>query len=708
MWRARIALVLVLALGLSMITSAPAQAQAVRVIVDGSPVFFDQPPVVIGGRVLVPLRGVFERLGAFVQWNPGTRSILAVRGSDQVQLTIGSRVASVSGRQMFLDVPPQIVGSRTLVPLRFISESLGARVDWMPSTRVVMITSGSVAQPPPPPSGQPPVPGPSVIEGTVLRVDVQNQRLFVERGNTVHTIVITSNTAITRMNVETGQVGAIGLADLRVGDTVTVTLGAQNQAILVRAQTRWVSGRIEAIAGGGRTIVLSNGQVYTLSDDVAIMIDGRVVSRDTLRAGMEVTLRLNPQTGQVIEVSAQPAAQPSPPPTGQVRITAFTHNATRPVRAGETLTVELRGTPGGQATFDIFNVASGIQMREVASGVYRGTFTVQAGHNIANAAILGHLRLGGQEAVMQSATAVTFDSQGPVVTQRFPQPGTMVNNFRPNIFITYADQGSGVDPQATRLMVNGQNVTGSATITETAISYVPPNNLNTGTVTVRAAIRDRAGNQTNDEWAFTIGAVQGSLIRAVSVNPTTPLQAGQTLTVTALGESGSQASFTIEGVQQNIPMAEVSGQPGVFVGQFVVQPQHSIQNARILVTMSRGGQSETVAATTRLSLIGQQGLSATITSPSEGTRVGAPIVINGTAVPGSQVIVRVDYRGTLLLFNLSGTYGEVRATANASGNWQVSINPTIRIPNATLTITAVAIDPAGRRSPPTTVTVTQT
>jgi len=227
-------------------------------------------------------------------------------------------------------------------------------------------------------------------------------------------------------------------------------------------------------------------------------------------------------------------------------------------------------------------------------------------------------------------------------------------------------------------------------------------------VTVRAAIRDRAGNQTNDEWAFTIGAVQGSLIRAVSVNPTTPLQAGQTLTVTALGESGSQASFTIEGVQQNIPMAEVSGQPGVFVGQFVVQPQHSIQNARILVTMSRGGQSETVAATTRLSLIGQQGLSATITSPSEGTRVGAPIVINGTAVPGSQVIVRVDYRGTLLLFNLSGTYGEVRATANASGNWQVSINPTIRIPNATLTITAVAIDPAGRRSPPTTVTVTQT
>lgn len=705
MWRARVALVLVLALGLSMIASAPVQAQAVRVVVDGSPVFFDQPPVVIGGRVLVPLRGVFERLGAFVQWNPGTRSILAVRGSEQVQLTIGSRIASVNGRQMFLDVPPQIVGSRTLVPLRFISESLGARVDWMPATRMVVITSGSVAQPPPPPIGQPPVPGPSVIEGTVLRVDVPNQRLFVQRGDTVHAIVITSNTAITRMNVESGQVGAISLGDLRVGDTVNVTLGAQNQAILVRAQTRWVNGRIETIAGGGRTIVLANGQVYTLSDDVTILIDGRVVSRDALRAGMEVTLRLNPQTGQVVEVLAQPAAQP--PPSGQVRITAFTHNATRPLRTGDTLTVELRGTPGGQATFDIFNVASGIQMREVASGVYRGTFTVQPGHNIANAEILGHLRLGGQEAVITAGTNITIDTAAPVVTGRFPQPGTVVNNTRPNIFITYADQGSGVDSQATRLMLNGQNVTGSATITETAISYVPPSNLNAGTVTVRAAIRDRAGNQTNDEWGFTIGVVQGSLIRAVTVNPTTPLQVSQTLTVTAIGEPGSQASFSIEGVADNIPMLEVSGQPGVYVGQFVVQPQHVAQNARIRVTMSRGGQSQTVEATSRLSLIGQQGLSPTITSPSDGTRVGAPIVINGTALPGSQVIVRVDYRGTLLLFNLSGTYGEVRTTANASGNWQVSINPTIRIPNATLTITAVAIDPAGRRSPPTTVTVTQ-
>ena len=80
MWKSRPSLVLVIALALAGLSTAPAAAQAVRVIVDGSPVIFDQPPVTIGGRVLIPLRGVFERLGAFVQWNPGDNTVLATGG----------------------------------------------------------------------------------------------------------------------------------------------------------------------------------------------------------------------------------------------------------------------------------------------------------------------------------------------------------------------------------------------------------------------------------------------------------------------------------------------------------------------------------------------------------------------------------------------------------------------------------------------------
>ncbi|HEU5168933.1 MAG TPA: copper amine oxidase N-terminal domain-containing protein, partial [Gemmatimonadales bacterium] len=119
----RLALALILALAVTIVPAAPAQAQTVRVIVDGSPVFFDQPPAIIGGRTLIPLRGVFEQMGATVQWNPVNDSVFATRGTTQVQLTIGSRIGYMNGRQVMLDVPPMIINGRTLVPLRFISES---------------------------------------------------------------------------------------------------------------------------------------------------------------------------------------------------------------------------------------------------------------------------------------------------------------------------------------------------------------------------------------------------------------------------------------------------------------------------------------------------------------------------------------------------------------------------------------------------------
>ncbi len=121
------------------------------------------------------------------------------------------------------------------------------------------------------------------------------------------------------------------------------------------------------------------GQTFTLADEVRFLVDGREVSREALRVGMEVTLRINPQTQEVTEVAArglaaQPTSTPTPPATA-VRITFFTHSAQDRLRAGETLTVTLRGTPGGAATFDIFGVVTGVEMREVAPGVYRGPTT---------------------------------------------------------------------------------------------------------------------------------------------------------------------------------------------------------------------------------------------------------------------------------------------------------------------------------------------
>lgn len=123
-------------------------------------------------------------------------------------------------------------------------------------------------------------------------------------------------------------------------------------------------------------------------------------------------------------------------------------------------------------------------------------------------------------------------------------------------------------------------MTARATITDTVVAYNPPEPLS-GRVVVQVLLRDRAGNQTNSAWDFTIAAVHGAVIRSVTVHPTTPLQAGQVLTVTMVGEPGGQASFAIEGVADGIPMAEATNQPGVYFGSYIPGAQLTISAVAI-------------------------------------------------------------------------------------------------------------------------------
>src|SRR5579863_2324146 len=118
----------------------PARAiAAVTIVVNGATISFDQPPIERGGRVFVPLRGVFERLGASVVYDNGM--INATGNGRNVQLKIGSTLATINGETYSSDVAPFLVGARTLVPLRFISEALGATVNYDSGSQTVSISS---------------------------------------------------------------------------------------------------------------------------------------------------------------------------------------------------------------------------------------------------------------------------------------------------------------------------------------------------------------------------------------------------------------------------------------------------------------------------------------------------------------------------------------------------------------------------------------
>jgi hypothetical protein len=116
------------------------QATGVAVVIDGNRMQFDQPPLQQAGRVFVPLRGIFEQLGASVVYQNGV--INATGHGRNISLQIGSTNATIDGQPQILDSPPFVEGNRTLVPLRFVAQALGAHVDWNNNTSTVYITSG--------------------------------------------------------------------------------------------------------------------------------------------------------------------------------------------------------------------------------------------------------------------------------------------------------------------------------------------------------------------------------------------------------------------------------------------------------------------------------------------------------------------------------------------------------------------------------------
>jgi len=122
------------------------------VIIDGKRLVFDVPPVMKNDRVLVPLRVIFEELGMKVDWNEATETVTAAGGGTTVVLKIGSDQPTVNGTAVPIDVPAETVGGRTMVPVRFVAEATGAKVEWDEPLQTVLITSAALA------SGKPPTP----------------------------------------------------------------------------------------------------------------------------------------------------------------------------------------------------------------------------------------------------------------------------------------------------------------------------------------------------------------------------------------------------------------------------------------------------------------------------------------------------------------------------------------------------------------------
>lgn len=386
---------MVLLLITSVISPMVFAADDISVYINGRRISFDVPPAKINGRTMVPLRGIFEGLGAEVKWEAATMTITARRGDTEVKLTLGDRNAYINGNLNTLDVPPAKVSGRTMVPLRFVGEAFRADVKWVGATKSIYINDETAAAPQPDVTYTPTTAA-NAMEGTVASIvtNTTPNKIMMKRGNALYTYEITPQTTIRLTEVDGTFSGSVSLRQIQKGDQVIITPDPANQnaAKSIEGKFKKINGIISAFASD--KVIMKDGTVIALNPEAEVYIQRKRVSTSEIQAGREAYFRINPVTNEswwVMLKGVTPTASPRP---GEVVITDFIHSGNRALQAGDLVIFSFRGTPGGKATFSIPGIGSAV-MLETSPGYYKGNYTIRRTDKTGTIYPFGILSVGG-------------------------------------------------------------------------------------------------------------------------------------------------------------------------------------------------------------------------------------------------------------------------------------------------------------------------
>ncbi len=744
-----------LLLGALFLQTPIARAQApLSVTVDGRPVDFGgSAPAQVGGRTLVPLRAIFEALGAQVEFNNG--QIRARRGATNLQLQIGSSTASVNGVPRLLDTPAQSVFGRTLVPLRFVGEAFGAGVQFNAGSGVIAITSpqsgGGITAPNPNPIGPPATapytaPGASaVVNGTLVKIDLsppatvtltQNGALktypLADNPLALRQISLASSPTATPQRQSASQ---INLNTLVGGDVVRLALDNAGRVTSITSTPTVLAARVQF--AGNNQIVLDDERDTTLTIGPNLrFIDatGRASNLATgLNPGQTVALFISRDTKSIYQVSAfapdftassgatvpDPIAGQTTLPNGQTpQIQLVSHSATRPLKASNRLVVTVRATPGLRASFSVGQKVQNVPLVEdpARPGIYTATYTVKAGDDVLESRVTARVTTANNtEFLAQSEAPITIDTIAPRLVGTFPANGAQIGVAQPNIAI-FADDlgGSGLARAELTLIQNGDTANPirlDATVAPpTSINAVSPTPLS-GPISVRGRILDKAGNVLNVNFGFSVNGAGGGRITSFSHGANRALSAGDDVPLVLSAPPAGVASFDVlsgtRTIARDVPLAEAN--PGEYRASYRV-PASATGDLRFVGKWSGGGgQTSQLEATTRVQIAGLP-TRLTIQTPREGDRATSPLVVRGQASPGATVDVSLRAEGTqFFILEYKQEVGVQQIRADANGNWTTTFDlPALRnISGLKFVVTATQTDAADQASEPVTVSVTR-
>lgn len=526
-----------------LLCAAPVVAQDISVQLDGRTLQFDQPPAMIGGRLMVPLRGIFEALKADVVYDGATRSIQATKGTRVVQLQLGSRTAIIDGKTMFLDVPADTIGGRTMVPLRFVSESLGADVKWDgPSKTVRMSSSGDDSGTSPGNDGQ----TGSTGQGPKIDQVFHNATNALKAGDSLEVIVY-------------GEPGSKASFEI-LGATSLIQLPEVSSG---KYQLRWVIPNGLQVERG---VLLAHLQK-----------NGRETAVEAQR---QVTVRSGSTSPTPSGWQVSPAADSV---TADYR-PAFTADFPETVNAGS-VRLYVDGV-------DFTN-----QARVVGQQLqWQPNYNLSAGTHQVDVRAVG---VSGQN--------LAYNWNFRIDPNASTGTGFQVSELRPNSGATVASRPQiGVlfnrNLQSITFRVDNTTISNQAGVTryQNGILWTPNYDLAAGQHQASVSAVDTNGQVINQSWNFVVGS---NTITNFTVSPTSATS-GQQIVVSLNGPSGASGTFTIGGSASQ-PLQEVS--TGRYQGTYTVGPQDNGTFSVAAQLRQSSGQVIQATAPNQVTLSSNQG-----------------------------------------------------------------------------------------------------
>jgi hypothetical protein len=462
----------ILPLGAALACLTPAvMAQGINVEVDGQRVFFNNArPQMISGRVMVPLRGVLEQMGAYVQWDSSTRMVTARKGEFDIAMRIGQRAAQVNGRTTYLDVPAMILHGSTMVPLRFMSEALGADVDWIAATQTVRIDTSLDVSDPRFPTPPPPTTNPTIY---AFRVDAPNgvlragDMIRMELRGTPSADVHFSIPGVTdtkRMREESPGVyvaewtvprNADGLRESAIYATLTAggtqrTIRATEDAgdlpprdTLPPTISDFEPKNAERVNTARPLIqarIQDRGEAGVNTNSWRLYLNGEDVTQEAVYSNGVIRYRpLNDLTVGTHRVRLEAEDRSGNRSSASWNFTVgrdgggnrgdFIVTAPRTLRAGDQIQFRLLAEPGARVTYSIGTLVQNRLMAETSSGVFAATYTVQRGDEFRGLPIVARVRTqDGFEYTVHSETVLEsgLNPSAPKITT--PAEGDKVGN----------------------------------------------------------------------------------------------------------------------------------------------------------------------------------------------------------------------------------------------------------------------------------------